>query len=53
LTFAQNIATIKAMKKAGNTAKIVEVFNKNAGVTYVYEDTAYWDSEKKQVIRCL
>ena len=48
MTFAQNIATIKAMKKAGNTAKIVEVFNKNAGVTYVYEDTAYWDSEKKQ-----
>jgi len=48
LTFAQDIATIIAMNKAGNTVKIIEVYNKNAGVTYVYEDTAYWDSEKKQ-----
>jgi transposase len=36
------------MIKAGNRAKIIEVYNKKAGVTYVYEDTAYWDSEKKQ-----
>nr|WP_321303939.1 hypothetical protein [uncultured Sphaerochaeta sp.] len=34
--------------KSENAAKIVEDFNKNAGITYVYEDTAYWGSEKKQ-----
>ncbi len=36
------------MTKAGNTAKIIKVHNKKSNVTYVYEDTAYWDSEKKQ-----
>lgn len=36
------------MNKAGNTAKIIKVYNKKADVTYVYEDTAYWDTEKKQ-----
>ncbi len=36
------------MKNAGNTVKIIKVHNKKADVTYVYEDTPYWDSEKKQ-----
>lgn len=36
------------MTSAKNNTKVIEVFNKKAGVTYVYEDTAYWDTEKKQ-----
>ncbi len=27
---------------------IVKVYNKKAGVTYVYESESYWDKEKKQ-----
>jgi transposase len=36
------------MSKQAKSPKIVKVFNKKAGVTYLYEDVAYWDPEIKQ-----
>lgn len=35
------------IKQEPNT-KIIEVYNKKAKTTYLYEDTAYWDPELKQ-----
>ena len=35
------------IKQEPNT-KIIEVYNKKARTTYLYEDTAYWDPELKQ-----
>jgi len=32
----------------GTGMSIVKVFNKKAGVTYVYESESYWDKEKQQ-----
>lgn len=32
----------------GKTPKVIHVTNKKNGVTYLYEDTAYWNSEKKR-----
>ena len=35
------------IKQKPNT-KIIEIYNKKAKTTYLYEDTAYWDPELKQ-----
>jgi len=36
------------MTKQEPNTKIIEVYNKKAKTTYLYEDTAYWDPELKQ-----
>ena len=48
MTFCLKIATIVAMTKKSHKPKIVEVYNKKAKTTYLYEDIAYWDPVAKQ-----
>jgi hypothetical protein len=36
------------MNKQEPKTKIIQVYNKKAKTTYLYEDTAYWDPELKQ-----
>ena len=48
MTFVLIIVTIVAMIKQEQKPMIIQVYNKKAKTTYLYEDIAYWDPELKQ-----